>query len=119
MFQSVKELVEEYFSLTGRPVSTMTIDEYAKIKEMSMSTSNRGYVGTNISTVNTEKNEKPLKDTFTKEIPVTELKPVPITNKDSSITELRGNIKEEEEKLAEKPEEERGGMLKLLCSVSG
>ena len=36
MFQSVKELVEEYFALTGRPVSTMTIDEYAKIKEMAL-----------------------------------------------------------------------------------
>lgn len=33
-FEKIKELAEGFFSLTGRPISTMTVEEYIKFHKM-------------------------------------------------------------------------------------
>lgn len=120
MFQSVKELVEEYFELTGRPVSTMTIDEYAKIKEMALSMDNSvsPYRELGMCTNEPNNKQKGPSGILEKQIPIAELTPEAHSAKNTVITEFKREIKEDKS-TTEVEEKEKGGMLAMLCSIGG
>lgn len=104
--RNLQTIIEDYFSITGRPIATLTVDEYVKFLEISGQAST--YSTHNIPTPEYEPLEQ-FREESEDDFPSAENAPIVTIHKPESASPM-ANIEKN------KPSKEE--MLKIMRSVS-
>ncbi|MBO4847207.1 MAG: hypothetical protein J5525_13055 [Lachnospiraceae bacterium] len=105
-------LIEEFFKITGRPISTMTVDEYIKLNEAYMS-SNRVCTPLNTA-LNTEHESKPKGNSPSERI----TQPKNNFPEPAKKAEVKNNVKPIQSKTGPK-QDKQAIALQMMRSVEG